>query len=157
DWFKIKVELVASHKSSLGSDQRGAFLALVFRVRTAESWDIVWPCLQIDAELARSVLLELAFSNQYGFEVGIGQLSESKLIDVYRVLAEHYPIQKDRPFQAGPQLNEPGRQDTLIPERVGEFRQEILRILGSRDSQAGCDALASLASEFEQSRPQIHW
>src|SRR5262249_5671684 len=93
----------------------------------------------------------------YGLEAAVGQLSESRLIDLYRILAEHYPIQEDPPFRVGPQLHEPEQQGTLHRERVAEFRREILRILGSRDSQAGCDALALLTSEFEQSRSQIQW
>jgi len=126
----------------------------VFRLRTVESWDIIWPAMQIDTELGRSIFRELACHHQYSAETGIHRVSESKLIDLYRKLAELYPIEEDPPFRPGPQPTESESQDSLPRRSIAEFRQEIPRILAGRDSQAGCDALALLASEFEQSRSQ---
>ena len=157
NWFKIQLNEVTNGNISLQAEQRVAVLATVFRLRTDESWDMIWPVLQIDTGLARSILLELAYHHQYSPESGIHQVSESKLIDLYRRLAELYPIEDDPPFRVGPQLNEPEHQGALPRQRVAEFRQEIPRILGVRDSQATCDALALLASEFEQSRSQMQW
>jgi len=153
NWFKIKLNEVTNGNISLHTEQRVAVLATAFRLRAVESWDMIWPTLQIDADLARLILLELAYHHQYNSESGIHQVSESNLIDLYRKLAELYPIEEDPPFRAG--SHQP--QETPPRERVAEFRQEIPRILGARDSQAGCDALVLLAREFEQSRSQIQW
>jgi len=149
-WFETQLKDVASGKTPLQTEQRVAVLGTVFRVRTADSWGIIWPLLQNDIELARSIFLELAYHHQYNAETGIHQVLELQLIDLYRKLAELYPIEEDPPFEAEP-------QDSLPRRSVAEFRQEIPRILAGRDSQAGCDALALLASEFEQSRSLMQW
>jgi len=154
NWFKIPLNEVANGNTSLRTEQRVAILATVFRLRTVESWDIIWPAMQIDTELGRSIFRELACHHQYSAETGIHRVSESKLIDLYRKLAELYPIEEDPPFRPGPQPTESESQDSLPRRSIAEFRQEIPRILAGRDSQAGCDALALLASEFEQSRSQ---
>lgn len=158
-WEEINQKLapVVNNTMSLEADQRLAILATVFRVRPVQSWDVIWAAIEGDAKLARSILTDLAFYHEYGDESGLGELSESKLIAFYRKLAEIFPIEDDPSMLGGPQSREPEPNDTLSRERIAEFRREILRILGSRDSQAGCDALALLASEFEQSRSQIQW
>jgi len=157
NWFKIQVNEVTNGNISLQTEQRVAVLATAFRLRTVESWGMIWPYMHIDAELAQSMLVDLAYHHQYNSESGIHQVSESKLVDLYRKLADLYPIGDDPPFRAGPHLDDSQPRETLPRERIAEFRQEIPRVLGARESQAGCDALALLASEFEQSRSQMQW
>jgi hypothetical protein len=99
NWFKIRLDEVTNGNISLQTEQRMAVLATVFRLRTVESWDMIWPALQIDEELAQSVIVDLAYHQLYNSEGSIHQISESMLIDLYRKLAELYPVRDDPPFR----------------------------------------------------------
>jgi hypothetical protein len=80
NWFKIQLNEVTNGNISLQAEQRVAVLATVFRLRTDESWDMIWPVLQIDTGLARSILLELAYHHQYSPVVYIRFQNQSSSI-----------------------------------------------------------------------------
>ena len=149
-WFISRLSDVINRNTAVGTEQHITILATVFRLRMNECWEMIWPILQNDNELARATLLEVALRYQYSAEVHLDQVPESRLVSIYRRLAELYPIHEDPPFKRGP-------QSSSTQSVVAEFRNEIPRILGTRDSEAARDALDLLASEFEQSRPQLQW
>jgi hypothetical protein len=144
------LQISANGKKSLQFEQRAEILGAVFLTRTIEAWDTILTTLKSDPTLAKAVLLEMSYRHQFDSERAVSRLSESNLVDLYRILAASYPIEEDSPFEAG-------IQEPITRRGVAEFREDIPRALAARDSLAGCDALALLASEFEQSREQTRW
>lgn len=151
-WECLRVELldVINGSKSLRLEQQAAILGAVFSARPSESWAAIEAVLKTDSAISKAVLLEMSYRHQPDFETELAELSALNLVKLYRILATHYPIEEDPPF-------EPGIQEPMSRRRVAEFRAEIPRVLASLDSQAGCDALALLASEFEPSRIQMQW
>jgi hypothetical protein len=145
-WFISRLSDVINRNTAVGAEQRIAILGTVFRLRMNECWEMIWPILQNDNELARATLLEVTLRYQYSAEVHLDQVPESRLVSLYRRLAQLYPIHEDPLFERGLQSTR---------SVVADFRNEIPRILGTRDSEAARHALDLLASEFEQSRPQL--
>ena len=102
----------------------GASLLLLYA--PDDGWEVVWPVLQSDDDLASGVIAAIAgYHRRPGQNL---QLREKELADLYLWLNEKYPPEEDPPFKGG-----------LVKEvdEIREFRDSVLttlQSLGTRQS-----------------------
>jgi hypothetical protein len=149
EWFFPFLESVLNHDQFLETKKRATILGTVFRSRPVESWNLIWPIIESDYELAESILFEISYGH-YNGKGDVSEASETRLIALYRKVTEHYPLNEDPPFRSG-------FQAPISRRTVAEFRENIPRILAARDSHSAIEALSLLASEFKEARPQCRW
>lgn len=132
------------------SDQRKREIATVaacslVRYTFDESWTVVWPAVQHDAEFGREVFSSVAADAERREGTIARRLSESQLADLYIWLSRQYPHAED------PRHND---WHAIEPrESIAEWRDSLLRHLRERGTPAACETIQRIAREL----PELDW
>ncbi len=107
-------------------------------------WQAVWPAIQIEVDLGRLVISEVAVRS-FHQEVVVQRLTEDQLASLYIWMARQFPHRED------PELEGAG---IVTPRRaIAEFRDSLLGALKSRGVPEACEAIRKIISEL----PEIDW
>jgi len=146
--FNVWMLRVLPHVQKFSEDAKVSVLAVAFALGPEATWDLVWPRITSDNELAKKVLLLVA--STLDFEARKHPLHLS---------ARQYGVLSELLYSLFPPDAEAERMDGVVTPRqaVGDYRRKICDALtASTDSAAG-DALLGLATKFPDEKIVFMW
>lgn len=125
-----------------GSGQRRLAIHAVrvmLRRTASQFWPLVGARVAQDPPFGREVALEMASRMD---PPDLSQLDEKQLEEIYQWLAAAFPPEEDREYV--------GAHFVSPEEQAREFRDQILRLIAERGSQAAIETLLALREEFPE-------
>lgn len=132
--------IIENHNSSNLKNERAviAGCSLVLYTKDA-SWTTIWPIINKDDEVGRSIIESLADSTRRSSDVA-SKLSELELANLYIWVLKHYPHDEDPVHEGG---YTPSLRDLVV-----DFRSMLLNHLVNRGTLESYRAIITIIQEF---------
>lgn len=111
-----------------------------------EEWNEIWSIIEKNPKFGHEIMLSIA-TNLRGYG-NISQLKEKKVADLYIWLVQQFPYEEDPNYD-----NEVMAHFVGTREKVGDFRDFLLRLLRDKGTFAACEEIKRTIKEL----PNVSW